>query len=766
MIIFHAKRDGTVTTEPSFVPQGSALADLVVIAEHDYAYCTIKLTPSSGVHIPDLVCQYVLDTNGVTMWTAHLPAEAAKASGYVTYQLIFTSFDLTQEATLEGTFTVPEGAITNMPDSVSELEQMTVNELYALLASIHAKYLDLDISASPVSISTFVVAKGAFVGGSKSVQIQDLKSNCVALILPASTATQEFAKTARLSIPVETTYNASSGEDAIISLQINADGVEPADDLNFIAMVVRDKTSIQPKAYLLGASASGDAGVSVVRGRTTINTSAWGDGYEATSYIPLGGNKIGKGSVVFIMPSNDETRRAAGKAHMYAVIDMTIDTDVSDSVVVAKSASGEKPNVNLVFDYTILQTNSTDNPVVALVGVDAFGASGSGGGTGGVDAEAVASIVQSIVPAWARESAPPQETDPNVPAWAKKANKPEYTAAEVGLGNVDNVKQYSKNNPPPYPVTSVNGKTGAVNINATDIGAEMSGAAQLAINIHESDPDAHQDILGAVEELSNKLNAVLNSDDKSLDELKEIVAYIKSNKALIDSITDSKVSKTDIVNNLTTNSTNKPLSAAQGAALKSLVDALDSAIKALESDKTTAAQVSAAISTALASYATTAHVADNYQPKGDYATKGELAEAIQFSTVSIAPSQWSDNSPTSAMVSVAGLTLTGCVAFLFPADDSTKVAAAAARMTAQATPMYGMPDSSIVEVIRAEVETAPSVTLNFMAVVLKDDSEAASVNSSAVLVGVDSYGTGEGLTRDQVQAMINTSLGVIENGSY
>lgn len=33
---------------------------------------------------------------------------------------------------------------------------------------------------------------------------------------------------------------------------------------------------------------------------------------------------------------------------------------------------------------------------------------------------------------------------------------------DVGLDNVDNVRQYSANNPPPYPVTSVNGQTGAV----------------------------------------------------------------------------------------------------------------------------------------------------------------------------------------------------------------------------------------------------------------------------------------------------------------
>lgn len=38
------------------------------------------------------------------------------------------------------------------------------------------------------------------------------------------------------------------------------------------------------------------------------------------------------------------------------------------------------------------------------------------------------------------------------------------TKSSVGLGNVDNVKQYSASNPPPYPVTSVNGQTGAVTV--------------------------------------------------------------------------------------------------------------------------------------------------------------------------------------------------------------------------------------------------------------------------------------------------------------
>ena len=66
------------------------------------------------------------------------------------------------------------------------------------------------------------------------------------------------------------------------------------------------------------------------------------------------------------------------------------------------------------------------------------------------------------------------ESDPTVPDWAKQAKKPSYTKVEVGLGSVDNVKQYSASNPPPYPVTSVNGGTGdiVIDMSTFDLAAE------------------------------------------------------------------------------------------------------------------------------------------------------------------------------------------------------------------------------------------------------------------------------------------------------
>lgn len=150
----------------------------------------------------------------------------------------------------------------------------------------------------------------------------------------------------------------------------------------------------------------------------------------------------------------------------------------------------------------------------------------------------------------------------------------------------DNDSEYIKASE--APVQSVNGKTGAVSLSAadvgarpstwtptySDVGAEKSGAASSVMNAHNTNGGAHNDIRLLIEGLATRLNSLANSTDEDLDQMAEVVAYIKSNKTLIDSITTSKVSVADIVNNLTTNATNKPLSAAQGVALKALIDAI------------------------------------------------------------------------------------------------------------------------------------------------------------------------------------------------
>ena len=112
------------------------------------------------------------------------------------------------------------------------------------------------------------------------------------------------------------------------------------------------------------------------------------------------------------------------------------------------------------------------------------------------------------------------------------------------------------------------------NNKAKDIFKYAEDISKLDITNHELGGDAHSDIRNLITGLTNRMNALADSDDETLDQLSEIVAYIKSNKSLIDAITTNKVSVSDIVDNLTSSATNKPLSAAQGKALKALIDAI------------------------------------------------------------------------------------------------------------------------------------------------------------------------------------------------
>lgn len=147
----------------------------------------------------------------------------------------------------------------------------------------------------------------------------------------------------------------------------------------------------------------------------------------------------------------------------------------------------------------------------------------------------------------------------------------------------------------------VNGKdlSADISLTASDVGADSSGAASTAVSTHNSNTAAHNDIRQLITELTTRLNALADSDDTTLDQLSEVVAYIKSNKSLIDAITTAKISYTDIVNDLITNNSGKPLSAAQGVALKALIDAVSANLASHTGNKSnphgvTAAQTGAA----------------------------------------------------------------------------------------------------------------------------------------------------------------------------
>ena len=112
--------------------------------------------------------------------------------------------------------------------------------------------------------------------------------------------------------------------------------------------------------------------------------------------------------------------------------------------------------------------------------------------------------------------------------------------------------------------------------------AEAKGTASSTVSTHNTSTSAHSDIRNLITALTTKVNNFLDVDDTTADQLSEVLALIEENQGTIESITSNKVNVSDIVNNLTTNSSNKPLSAAQGVELKSLIDALQAEVDGIE----------------------------------------------------------------------------------------------------------------------------------------------------------------------------------------
>lgn len=110
--------------------------------------------------------------------------------------------------------------------------------------------------------------------------------------------------------------------------------------------------------------------------------------------------------------------------------------------------------------------------------------------------------------------------------------------------------------------------------------ALSGGKADEKVAQHNVAGDAHNDIRLWLSNLETWVKNLLDADDETLNQTSEMIEYMKDNRELIEQITTGKVSVTDIINNLTTNVVNKPLSAAQGVALKGLIDALQTAVNA------------------------------------------------------------------------------------------------------------------------------------------------------------------------------------------
>ena len=264
---------------------------------------------------------------------------------------------------------------------------------------------------------------------------------------------------------------------------------------------------------------------------------------------------------------------------------LTLDETLTDPTKAAPADSvGE-----LKGDIGQLSEDKVENPLTGVVGqileietVDESGkpktykAVNKPSDGGEVTDEQISNAVDNYMTAH-----PFTETDPTVPDWAKQPEKPTYTASEVGalpVGTKIPSKTSDLQNDSGFLTyhqdLSDYALKSEVPKSASDVGADASGTAESKVSEHNISDTAHNDIRLLVHGLTERLNALADSDDTTLDQMSEVVAYIKNNKNLIDDITTSKVNVSDIINNLTTNLSNKVLSASMGVELKKLIDAI------------------------------------------------------------------------------------------------------------------------------------------------------------------------------------------------
>lgn len=132
------------------------------------------------------------------------------------------------------------------------------------------------------------------------------------------------------------------------------------------------------------------------------------------------------------------------------------------------------------------------------------------------------------------------------------------------------------NNDDTFQINAVrlDGKTAATIKSEARSGLASTSYVTEAVSGHNTNSSAHSDIRASITNLTTQVNNFLDVDDTTKDQLSEVLAMIDANEGTIESLTTNKVNVSDIVNNLTSSATNKPLSAAQGKALNEAIKAI------------------------------------------------------------------------------------------------------------------------------------------------------------------------------------------------
>ena len=331
MILFEVDAKGYVKSTPSLIPQGTALSDIVIIAESDYELVTLRLIPPSGEYIPDVICTPLKTQDKSTyLWQAILPAEAAAMHGVLTYQIFRRNAQGRVIPTQEGALTVQRGVISDMPESVEHLGTYSIDSLYTLLATIHAKAENHDRG----------IDKNA--------------SDITALDERVDALDEDVNGEGGLAGKMQTVEEQLEG-------------------------IPKDTKAVKNALDGLNTSISNINSRLTTGGTIFVSKGSWGDSEQnVTVQIKLGGNVLKPGTLMVLAPGNDATKQIVAEYGMSMRVDETVDGSADgNDIVVLERKPGKIPEAHLTFCYAVIVIGGNTTPIATLVG--GLGGSGSGG---------------------------------------------------------------------------------------------------------------------------------------------------------------------------------------------------------------------------------------------------------------------------------------------------------------------------------------------------------------------------------------------------
>ena len=172
------------------------------------------------------------------------------------------------------------------------------------------------------------------------------------------------------------------------------------------------------------------------------------------------------------------------------------------------------------------------------------------------------------------------QTGPGGPThWSAVADKPDFDALYDPVGSASAAQSAAASD-----ATAKAGaaQAAAIAAAATDATTKANAAQTAAIDTLRAGVASDGDTLAKLRALIQGLQTLLSSDRVDLDTLQEVVDFVEVHQSSLESLGAGKVNVSDIINVLTDASTNKPLSAAQGKALKDLLDTLTEAVDGKE----------------------------------------------------------------------------------------------------------------------------------------------------------------------------------------